>query len=595
RSWQESRKKELLEWDGVGLPECEETNADDSFIAGPVVSDTVSNLPEVAVDVNKSRRGSATMTSLGSSSSSTTEYTVRVPKNTSKKYNIMAFNAGDRVNCSAWTQARMERDMSARRIYGEEETAEGGAGSEFGKKQREEARRKKYGIVTREFKLEDQPWILKVNGKAGKRFKGVKKGGVTENASYYIFTQCPDGAFEAFPVHGWYNFTPLAKHRTLTAEEAEEEWGRRNKVVNHFSIMLQRRLREQERGDDDDDESDKSGKKKKRGGEGESKSKSKKDAGKGKAKKKKGKSNKKEAMEDSDDGDYEGLEVDYMSDESSSDEEPTKVKPSKEEEHPKGIDEASESEEESEEEKQNEDEAKEEEEEEEGKKTPVQMEKKKKKDSSGESDSSDDSDIEGETASALFMKKRTPPKRPGGRGSAGSSRTGSRPGTPSIDSASTSNTLRAAASKLEQGACSKNTHTFKLLGSVCVLVARFPLNVAFSVGKRQNQGVVTDSPAAKRLKLEPSTQSPAPSGKSTPQPASGKSTPSSSDVQLTEEAVRRYLIRKPMTTKDLLKKFQTKRTGLSSEQTVNVLAQILKRLNPERKNINDKMHFYLTE
>lgn len=58
------------------------------------------------------------------------------------------------------------------------------------------------------------------------RFKGVKKGGVTENASYYIFTQCPDGAFEAFPVHGWYNFTQLSKHRTLTAEEAEEEWGR---------------------------------------------------------------------------------------------------------------------------------------------------------------------------------------------------------------------------------------------------------------------------------------------------------------------------------------------------------------------------------
>ncbi|CAJ1076752.1 general transcription factor IIF subunit 1 [Xyrichtys novacula] len=532
------------------------------------------------------------MTSLGGSSSSTTEYTVRVPKNTSKKYNIMAFNAGDRVNCSTWTQARMERDMSARRIYGEEETTEGAAGSEFGKKQREEARRKKFGIVTREFKVEDQPWILKVNGKAGKRFKGQKKGGVTENASYYIFTQCPDGAFEAFPVHGWYNFTPQAKHRTLTAEEAEEEWGRRNKVVNHFSIMLQRRLREQERGEDDEEEGEKSGKKKKKGGgrgggelrihdleedleissddsdssmgdDGESKSKTKKDAGKGKGKKKR-KSSEHEGREDSDDGDYEGLEVDYMSDESSSDEEPEKGKLSKAEEHPKGIDEASESEEESEEEKPNEEEGKEEEEEEEGKKTPVQVEKKKKKDSSGESDSSDDSDIEGETASALFMKKRTPPKRAGGRGSAGSSRTGSRPGTPSIDSAATSNTLRAAASKLEQG-------------------------------KRQTSGPSTDSPAAKRLKMEPSSQSPAPSGKSTPQPPSGKSTPSSSDVQLTEEAVRRYLIRKPMTTKDLLKKFQTKRTGLSSEQTVNVLAQILKRLNPERKNVNDKMHFYLTE
>lgn len=69
----------------------------------------------------------------------------------------------------SFPQARMERDMSARKIYGEEENPEGAAGSEFGKKQREEARRKKFGIVTREFKVEDQPWILKVNGKAGKR------------------------------------------------------------------------------------------------------------------------------------------------------------------------------------------------------------------------------------------------------------------------------------------------------------------------------------------------------------------------------------------------------------------------------------------
>ncbi|CAB1342263.1 unnamed protein product, partial [Coregonus sp. 'balchen'] len=491
------------------------------------------------------------MTSLGGSSSSSTEYIVRVPKNTSKKYSIMAFNSGDKVNCSSWTQ------------------------------------------------VEDQPWILKVNGKAGKRFKGTKKGGVTENASYYIFTQCPDGAFEAFPVNGWYNFVPQAKHRTLTAEEAEEEWGRRNKVVNHFSIMLQRRLREQERGpDDDDEEGEKGGKKKKKkggrggdlrihdleddlelssdesdssGGEdGDSKPKKKEGDAKGKKKKKKKKrGSDSEANEDSDDGDFEGLEVDYMSDESSSEEEAGEEKAkSNKEAVPKGIDEASESEEESEEEKQNEEEGKEEEEEEEGKKTPVQT--KKKRDSSGESDTSEDSDIDGEAASALFMvKKRTPPKRGGGRGSGGSSRTGSRPGTPSIDSASTSNTLRAAASKLEQG-------------------------------KRQVVGGSSESPAAKRLKMESSstaitTQSPAPSGKSTPQPPSGKSTPSSSDVQLTEEAVRRYLIRKPMTTKDLLKKFQTKRTGLSSEQTVNVLAQILKRLNPERKNVNDKMHFYLTE
>lgn len=59
-----------------------------------------------------------------------------------------------------------------------------------------------------------------------------------------------------------------------------------------------------------------------------------------------------------------------------------------------------------------------------------------------------------------LQKKRTPPKRAGGRGSAGSSKTGSRPGTPSLDPASTSSTLRAAASKLEQGV---NFYTVYLL------------------------------------------------------------------------------------------------------------------------------------
>ncbi|KAL4825167.1 hypothetical protein H8958_016196 [Nasalis larvatus] len=66
-------------------------------------------------------------------------------------------------------------------------------------------------------------------------------------------------------------------------------------------------------------------------------------------------------------------------------------------------------------------------------------------------------------------------------------------------------------------------------------------------------------------------------------------------MQVTEDAVRRYLTGKPMTTKDLLKKFQTKKTGLISEQIVNVLTQILRGLNPERKMISDKMHFSLKE
>lgn len=48
-----------------------------------------------------------------------------------------------------------------------------GAGSEFGREAKEEARRKKLGIVARKYKPEDQPWILKCYGSSVKKFKGV--------------------------------------------------------------------------------------------------------------------------------------------------------------------------------------------------------------------------------------------------------------------------------------------------------------------------------------------------------------------------------------------------------------------------------------
>ncbi|EDO48761.1 predicted protein, partial [Nematostella vectensis] len=62
---------------------------------------------------------------------------------------------------------------------------------------------------------------------------------------------------------------------------------------------------------------------------------------------------------------------------------------------------------------------------------------------------------------------------------------------------------------------------------------------------------------------------------------------------ITEESIRRYLARKPMTTKDLLQKFKTKRTGLTNEQTVQLIATILKRIQPEQKTIKGKMYLSL--
>ncbi|MGH0186250.1 UNVERIFIED_CONTAM: hypothetical protein FKN15_020074 [Acipenser sinensis] len=404
----------------------------------------------------------------------------------------------------------MERDLSNKRMFQDEEAPETGAGSEFGKKLREVSRRKKFGFVPREFKLEDQPWLLRVNGKAGRKFKGQKKGGVTDNACYYIFTQCPDGAFEAFPVHTWYNFSTVARHRTLTAEEAEEEWDRRNKVVNHFSIMLQRRLKDQDRDDGEDEEEEKE--------KGKGK-------GKGKAKGKK-KSSELKIHDLEDDLEMSSTDESEESEEGGEERRGEERRARGEESEEEGIDEASDSSEESEEEKKEEkkEDEEEEEDEEEGKKTPVQQEKKKKKGTGAgrkgaplrvpsgrgstrspvgtrlRSESRRNEaplrvpsergsarspvgtrlrtesrrneaphGVPSERGSARspvgtrlrtesrrneaphgvpavlvsLQRKKTPPKRPGGKGSAGSSRSGSRPGTPSLDSGSTSSTLHA--------------------------------------------------------------------------------------------------------------------------------------------------------
>ena len=56
------------------------------------------------------------------------------------------------------------------------------------------------------------------------RYRGVRGGSVTENASYYVFTQAKDGAFEASPVSEWYNFQHVQRYKALTAEEAEEQF-----------------------------------------------------------------------------------------------------------------------------------------------------------------------------------------------------------------------------------------------------------------------------------------------------------------------------------------------------------------------------------
>uniref|UniRef100_A0A6P7GYD7 Transcription initiation factor IIF subunit alpha n=1 Tax=Diabrotica virgifera virgifera TaxID=50390 RepID=A0A6P7GYD7_DIAVI len=172
-------------------------------------------------------------------------------------------------------------------------------------------------------------------------------GGVSNNTAYYVFTHAEDGAIEAFPLQEWYKFQPIQRYKALSAEEAEMEFSKRNKHLNYFSLMLRKRLKGEEETelDEGEEKSKKSTSKKEKelkisemdewmdSSDDESSAEEEKEDSEEADKKKKAKKvvpkkNKKrdtdaEAFEDSDDGDGEGRELDYISD--SSDSEPENI------------------------------------------------------------------------------------------------------------------------------------------------------------------------------------------------------------------------------------------------------------------------------
>lgn len=282
----------------------------------------------------------------GSGSVSVQEFSIRVPKNLKKRHHVMRFNGNLNVDFTKWHNVKMERENNMREFkMGDDEAApKFGAGSEYNRDFKEEVRRKKFGIISRKYRPEAQPWILKVGGKSGKKFKGIREGGVSDNASFFVFTHAPDGAIEAYPLNEWYNFQPIQRYKTLSAEEAEHELSNRKKALNLFALMLRKRMKgeDEEEAVDLDAEKKKGGRKKKDlkisemdewmdsdGDESESEDenaeKEREDSDGDSKKKKKGAPTKKkkkdrdvddEAFEESDDGDEEGRELDYISDSS---------------------------------------------------------------------------------------------------------------------------------------------------------------------------------------------------------------------------------------------------------------------------------------
>ncbi|XP_059081020.1 general transcription factor IIF subunit 1-like [Tigriopus californicus] len=490
------------------------------------------------------------------------EFNIRMPtKNKRKKYQILKFNASLKIDPAKWTQLRMVRENNKKeyRGFGEEMPKEG-AGSEFGREQREEARRKKYGINAKKYNPDDQPWLMRIGSKKeGKQYKGLREGGVSENAAYYVFTHSQDGSFEAHPVHEWYNFTPRVTYKTLNAEEAEEKFAERGKILNHFAVMVNRKLRPGQTEADEDIE-DEGGKKGKKGAAGKKdlkisdmddwvdsdgaldsdseKEKEKSDDEDGNKKKARSKDSKKknkkkeeadsEGFEDSDDGDGEGREVDYMSDESSASEEELQ-----EQANTKGVDQdeglskmLDSDESDTDDENKDKDKDKEENEDENGEKPKKKKKKKAAKDgdgSNGEGDSDDE-------------------KTKKGKGSKGNSRST----TPAPD----------PDSKESEGKNSRADKRKALVDSM--------LDPRGDTSKKSRMDTF----------------------------GSSQSSLGNVDASI-EEDVRRYLARKQMTTTELLKKFKTKKTGLSKEELMQQLVEALRKINPQKKKVKGVMYLFL--
>nr|CAD7396121.1 unnamed protein product [Timema cristinae] len=542
------------------------------------------------------------------------EYSIRVPKTVKKKYQVMRFNSSVNVDFGKWSQVKMERENNMKEFKGLDEdipkqqiltpttdkfVAFGsklvskwefvsairfGAGSEFGRDAREEARRKKYGIISKKYRPQDQPWILKVGGKTGKKFRGIREGGVAENAAYYVFTHSPDGGIDAFPLTEWYNFQPIQRYKALTAEEAEEEFGRRNKSFNLFSVMMRKRLHggedvegdEPEEGkgkksfskkkelkisdmddwvDSGDDTDSESGSDKEKEKEEKEEKKNKKDKNKKatKAKKKK-KDSDDEAFEESDDGDEEGRELDYISDSSESDSDHE----GKANKQLKGVAEEdalrkllSSGEEDDDEEKK-----------EEGDKESEGEDKEKNKQ---EGDKLAEKDKKGGTSGA---KKKTKSKKLTKKVKKEDSNTTKESTSEfSSDSSESENELKKKAKEGVKLGKESNSATSSRSGS--------PTKDVAADSKRKATSAPEVNPS-KKARLDNF--------------ASATLAPYSWDSGITEDAVRRYLMRKPMTTTELLQKFKSKKTGLTSDQLVNIMTQILKRINPVKQMIKGKMY-----
>lgn len=528
------------------------------------------------------------------------EYYVKVPK-TKKRYHALKFHTAN-VDLANMNKAEMVRDVVPQAQRQEWETLpKSGAGSEYGREAREMYRRKKFGFMAKKKNVDDMPWILS-NKANDKHYIGKKS--VSENSSYFVFIKCADGGFEACPLEDWYSFAPHKTYKTLNHDEAEEQFKIRHKTLNKYYIMVNKRKTD---GNEEEEEEDQKGSGLSKSGissfgmnsksskdswvsDGEDDTKRSKkksdykssnlsddddeeeenfDSRAKNSKKKKESDDEMIAKEDSDDGDREGIEMDY----SSSDSEQSEPEKLEEKYQQIGIDEEEAIK------VQNKSDESESEEDEDAGLTEAGKEyrklikkgddkdsdefdeifKGKSKDDDDSSSSFDDSDFESETAKQRKSKQALAAENKLKR-KASDELVKKQPDTKK----QIINQDESSSSSSTANITSKSTKTAAIIAAAAAANSKQAGN-----NKTQSSSTATKS----------STMA-------------DKSDSSS----LTEDEVRRYLSRKPMTSKELLHKFrgktQSAQNKMSNQQLVESLRIILDKL--KAKMIEQNGVKYLT-
>uniref|UniRef100_A0AC34R7C7 Transcription initiation factor IIF subunit alpha n=1 Tax=Panagrolaimus sp. JU765 TaxID=591449 RepID=A0AC34R7C7_9BILA len=260
------------------------------------------------------------------------QFTIHVPESDPlKRYCIAKFNPNLNVDVSTWNQkdVKMKREDNRSHVLTNVIEQDYGEGSEYGRAAREEARRKKYGRMAKTYSIDKQPWLLNVKDPATgkeKKYKSIVDR-TGEHADYWIFVKTGKDKFHAHKVNEWYQFLPQVAHKVLDIDQAEEQFQQRSKVMNQFALkaQIQQQLKDADREDGgktvrgsnllvkDEASSDEDGS----GGSDadEKREKKKKKPGmKGKDKRVRVQHGEEVAKYESDDGDDDGMEFDYMTD-----------------------------------------------------------------------------------------------------------------------------------------------------------------------------------------------------------------------------------------------------------------------------------------